>query len=506
MLGSVEADTAEIKIDVPDAAGYIRVHENAVQDAIGYIPVQENDVNGIDSIERSEVDCEMPLPPSTTPAPALAIDPYNRENIPFYVSALPAIVTAGADYFGLGSITPILPYYVQSMSAENEWVGYITTAQFLGVLIGGLCLGRLADVWGLKKTILLIMAGNTIFFALTSYCSTPQLLLACRFVCGFFTPLVSTISWILNASDQRPGATKNTVGFNIGVWGFMMSASYMFGSAWAGIMGPTRWKVVHLVCGALCLCSGLYMACIKAPPRADKLLKPEGLDVILKQREFLGLMLVNLAIGSTWTGGTVAVSIVLQTQLQATPGQLALYFVVVAALHGCVNFAVLPWSIKRFGGPWEAMAGAVVVASASSILLCFNFAYKDLVSLCVMLGVSTLSTPVVLTSCSIMAGAYAAKYTTNARSIVIGISRFGFNVGQVIGPIIAVGLLKISNSAQFAGMTLFVSLCWVLWYFLHHSVEGAGLPAKSLTPIPASASGKSDEGAEVELQSMAVVH
>ena len=397
-------------------------------------------------------------------------DIYSRENVSFWVAAFPAILSAGADYFGLGSITPILPYYVQRIGGEEEWVGYITTAQFFGVLIGGLVIGRLADVWGLKKTIMTVMIADTIFFSLTGYCETKETLLAVRFFCGFFTPLVSSISWVINGSDQRPDAKKNTVGFNIGVWAFSMSACYMLGSVLGGLIGPSRWNEIHHICGAVAFCSFIYLAFTEEPPRPDSAAKPEGLDVIVKQKEFWGLLLTNFSVGCIFTGGTVAASIVLKTELQATPIEMALYFVCVSAVHGCLNFLILPWSLKKFGGPWQAMLGSTVLVFICSIFFCFKFTYTNLTWLCLLLGISTLNIPIYITSASLMAGAYAAKYTTNARTVVVGLSRMGFNIGQVLGPVISVGLLKIGNAAQFAGMTLFGTLCWSLWYYLHHQV------------------------------------
>jgi hypothetical protein len=40
------------------------------------------------------------------------VDIYSRENIPFTTAVLPSLLAAGADYFGLGVIGPLLPYFV----------------------------------------------------------------------------------------------------------------------------------------------------------------------------------------------------------------------------------------------------------------------------------------------------------------------------------------------------------------------------------------------------------
>jgi len=166
------------------------------------------------------------------------VDPNNKEHVPFSVAVLPAVLSGGADYFGLGVIGPILPYYVSAMGEDESWVGYITSAQFAGVLVGAIVLARFADVYGSKRTIMLTLAADVVFFALTGFCEGAVLLAVCRTLCGFFTPLVSSISWVISSSDVRPSATKNTVGFNMGVWAFSMSAAYMLGSVLGGSLGP----------------------------------------------------------------------------------------------------------------------------------------------------------------------------------------------------------------------------------------------------------------------------
>jgi hypothetical protein len=43
---------------------------------------------------------------------------------PFY-DALPAIMAGAADYFGLGLISPLLPYWLDHMHERQTYVGYV---------------------------------------------------------------------------------------------------------------------------------------------------------------------------------------------------------------------------------------------------------------------------------------------------------------------------------------------------------------------------------------------
>ena len=53
------------------------------------------------------------------------VDIYDRSNVSLLVSLVPALFTGGADYFGLGSIGPLLPYFVSARGEVDDWVGYV---------------------------------------------------------------------------------------------------------------------------------------------------------------------------------------------------------------------------------------------------------------------------------------------------------------------------------------------------------------------------------------------
>jgi len=276
----------------------------------------------------------------------------------------------------------------------------------------------------------------------------------------------------------RPAAAKNTVGFNVSVWAFSMSAAYMLGSVLGGALGPERWKEVHIVSGAVALLALGYMGWQDEPPRADSKARPEGLEVFVRQPEVLALLLNNLALGIIFTGGLVATSLFMMNRLAATPVQVATFFILNSGLHGLANFLVLPYCIKRFHGPWQAMTGSILLALASAMCLLFDFAYSTLVGFCALMFTSSLILPICMTSANIACGAYAAKYTKNARTVALALSRFCFNVGQILGPVLAVVLLRWHRAAQFAGTTLFTVATWAAWFYVHHRVADAAAAAE----------------------------
>jgi len=231
---------------------------------------------------------------------------------------------------------------------------------------------------------------------------------------------------------------------------------------------------VHVTSAAVALAALVYMAFQDEPPRSDSKTKPEGIDVFVRQPEVQALLFHNLALGIVFTGGLVAASLVLMKDLAATPVQVATFFVINSGLHGLANFLILPYCMKRFKGPWQAMEGAVLLALMSGVLLLFDFAYSSgLVVFGTLMILSSTILPICMTSANIICGTYAAKYTKNARTVALALARFCFNIGQILGPLLAVVLLKWHRSAQFAGVTFFTVAAWCIWWYFHRRVTNA---------------------------------
>ena len=120
------------------------------------------------------------------------------------ISIWPAICAGGIDYFGLGIVTPLLPYWLFDHDADLTWLGTITTAQYLGVIIGSYLFGKLSDTHGRKAAIEWALLGDVLFFLLTANAFSPVFLTIIRFFTGMATPLTATLAWISDAGKMNP--------------------------------------------------------------------------------------------------------------------------------------------------------------------------------------------------------------------------------------------------------------------------------------------------------------
>ena len=84
-------------------------------------------------------------------------------------------------------------------------------------------------------------------------------------------------------------------------------------------------------------------------------------------------------------------------------------------------------------------------------------------------AVTTMALPMFMTSANMVSGQYAAKYTKNSQSFVLGFSRLCFNVGQILGPIVAVILVEVGQGVYFFGIGCFGAVCFLFWNHYHHT-------------------------------------
>jgi MFS family permease len=111
-------------------------------------------------------------------------NPYLRKLVrdplilPFYVPAV-------AVFLGYGLMIPVLPYYAESFGVSYGWVGAVTSAQALGMLVTDLPSGLLLRRLGQKRAMLLGLGLMVIMRAGFYWAGSIQEAFIYRFISGF---------------------------------------------------------------------------------------------------------------------------------------------------------------------------------------------------------------------------------------------------------------------------------------------------------------------------------
>lgn len=171
----------------------------------------------------------------------LKITPFHR-----WLIFLSCLVTFfdGLD-FALVSAT--LPYIRDEMGLTPTMMGLVSSAAFLGQMIGSLAGSYLADVIGRRPVILLCTVLGAVLTFVTGYANSPEMLIALRLLGGLAIGGLLAPAWSLNVeampfSLRATSVTIIMLGFSLG--GGMAAQVSNF-------IAPTYgWEGVFFFCGA----------------------------------------------------------------------------------------------------------------------------------------------------------------------------------------------------------------------------------------------------------------
>jgi len=184
-------------------------------------------------------------------SPKKVINPQPNDTPP---TVKPALLGSAVDYFGLGLVTPLLPFFCTEFAGSVDSVGYVLSAQYLGVIFGSAAVGYLSDRIGRKNTLMIALAGDVIFFSLTGFVKTVPTMCVVRLFAGLFTPLAACIAWVQDAAGNDELARAK----NQGYFGGSAVIGFMSGAAAGGILGYSSFTAMNCVCGAFALFALVY--------------------------------------------------------------------------------------------------------------------------------------------------------------------------------------------------------------------------------------------------------
>jgi len=351
------------------------------------------------------------------------------------MSMLPPITAAFADYFGLGCMSPLIPFWVESHNGNPSAIGAILTAQYSGVIIGSTCAGLFSDRLGRKKTLTFALLGDVVFFTLTAFVGSINAMIAVRFLAGLFTPLTASIAWILDISGDDAVKARNQ-----GFFGMASVAGFMLGAAMGGFFGYKHFKLVNIFCGSLAAFACLNVVKGEEPDPPFALSEPHGRWRIVRTTLFCSLAMCNFVVGLQFTGITTISAIILPSRFEYKEWQLALAYMGITFGH-FVCLANLKRLVSKFG-KINLMFMSFLLSTLSQIILCFEQSYAHHLLTLGLLTLSSLVLPLGMTIVNLLSVGVADKFGKNARGATVGFLRTIFNIGQALGPVYAVFLIE----------------------------------------------------------------
>ncbi|KAG8471265.1 hypothetical protein KFE25_009686 [Diacronema lutheri] len=347
-------------------------------------------------------------------------------------SAYLGMAAIAADQFGLGIVTPLLPFIVTPL-----WVGIVLTGQYVAVVAGQLVLGALSDRVGRRRVIALVMAMDALLFALTAFLTAEPALLAVRVAVGFFAPISLSISWVADVSATKPPDIYRR---NFAHVGLAFNLGSLLGAACGGLLGPGRWLVANLLSAAPCALTCAWALASSEPISA---LAQGASAAVRGVRETLAAFPFRVACAQYFMSGAILGSfyslapVLLARSHGAPAGAIAAVSLASAAWNILNNLlAIRP--ILAYLGALRAVALASAVAAVSNAALAV--AQRDRIATFALYPLYYVSAALALTVLNMMSSAYAARFGENAVGTVNGIARAIFSSGFGVAPAVSVAL------------------------------------------------------------------
>ena len=348
-----------------------------------------------------------------------------------------------------------------SLISETGWglnkatAGTVGSMAFVGMMIGAIFAGRMADSWGRRRTILGCAVVFSVFTVLCAFAPSAAVFGVLRLLAGIgLGGLVPSANALV--AELVPTKWRSTIAT-------LMMSGVPIGGSIAALVGiqlipAFGWESMFLVAGlALVIVVPLglkYLPETLAPAGAGKapqaIKEPSGFSSLLRAPYLGASMLFALATIATlfaWYGlGTWLPNLM---QLAGYNLGSALTFALALNLGAVAGSVLTAWAGTRFG-PMPTAIAAAAVAAGALVVLVTGPPVAVVYFMLVLAGVGTHGT-----QCLIIA-AVASHYPGHLRGTALGWALGTGRIGAVAAPqvgglLLAAGLGVNSNFLAFAG-------------------------------------------------------
>ena len=81
-----------------------------------------------------------------------------------------SLLSMFSDYFGIGLIAPLLPFWLKDQGFSLRWVGTIIFAQYIATIFGLPFFGAESKRFGVERTLLFLMVADSALFWGSGHC------------------------------------------------------------------------------------------------------------------------------------------------------------------------------------------------------------------------------------------------------------------------------------------------------------------------------------------------
>ena len=137
-----------------------------------------------------------------------------------------------SNLLGFGIIIPLLPYYAENFGANPNEVTLLMASYSLMQLIFSPILGRISDIYGRKKILILCLIGSAISYFLLYFATSFGLVLFARSIAGLFASTTAIANAYVTEATSSANRSKG-----MGLIGAAFGLGLVFGPVIGGYFG-----------------------------------------------------------------------------------------------------------------------------------------------------------------------------------------------------------------------------------------------------------------------------
>ena len=376
-----------------------------------------------------------------------------------------------SNLLGFGIIIPLLPYYAENFGANPNEVTLLMASYSLMQLIFSPILGKISDIYGRKKILILCLIGSTVSYLLLYFATSFISVLFARSIAGLFASTTS----IANAYITETTSLKNR-SKGMGLIGAAFGLGFVFGPVIGGYFGggeidDINYKTPFLIAIAVAIISFLFAYFILVEPkrRNKQFISMNFLDSFknlinfFKVPAILFLITISFLVTFSFAGFETTFALWTERAMNWASKQTGYAFTFTALLAALVQGVFIGKLTKIFGEI------KLLITSSLLMLIGLFFVTLSIQNLYYLIfSLSFLGISIGLGNPTIN-----SLFSKNLNKNVIGLSFGAFqsvgSLARILSPLVAGNLFYffgINSPYRLGAFLMFISLLLFFYYFL----------------------------------------
>ena len=363
---------------------------------------------------------------------------------------LPIFLIVFVDILGFTMIIPLLPFYAQALGASDIAIGLLFSSYAFCQLVAGPILGKLSDQYGRKPLLIFSQIGTLLGFILLAWSHSLWLIFVSRIIDGITAGNLSLAqAYIADVTvPEKRAQSFGVIGIAFGV-GFTIGPGISgelarFGYVYP-ILAACGLSLTSILCTTFLLprnpplpvsalpVSDRDVPHTVPPPRAS-IFQP-SLYLAYFRRPGLGLLLAQfLCFAFSFSTFFAGFALFAQARLRYGPTEVGHVLLAIGVLGILIQGKVLGMLVRWLGEVRLSRIGYLVSGvGGASVALAHNTS-----SIIASTGVLSMGSGLVRPAVTSL---ISRRSSRDEQGVVLGITQSLQSVAQIIGPVIATGLI-----------------------------------------------------------------